>query len=327
MGTTGKWVAVVMGLVVAGALTPRLRGQAVGPPPLKLGLTSLVPEAVIEVAGDRLAVTSDEVWVSNRAAGTLTRIDPQTYAVGKPLAMGEGTEPCLSLLPAFKSLWIPLCGSPGLARLETAAGKPPVVISLGVYRAGPVVTGTSSIWMITDPDGTLSRLDPDANGVVAEVTVPPGAGAVAFGHDAVWVTSSTRNVVTRVNGHTNVVLETIKVGPAPSSVAVGAGAVWVLNGGDGSVSRIDPKSNKVVETIKTGVPQRGGMILVGEGSVWVSAPGAPLTRIDPDANLVRQQFSGTGGGVMAIGLNSLWLGPTPSIIWRLDPRRIEATRK
>jgi hypothetical protein len=30
---------------------------------------------------------------------------------------------------------------------------------------------------------------------------------------------------------------------------------------------------------------------------------------------------------MAIGATSLWLAATPTAIWRIDPRRVEATRK
>jgi len=296
------------------------------PPPLKIALTSLKPDAVIDVGGDRqIAVSPEAVWVSSRTAGTLTRIDPKTNAVGTRVVTGQG--PCRSVLVAFKSVWTPLCDGPGLARVDASGDKPPVVLNVGVYAAGPIVTGTGSVWMITDPAGTLSRLDPDTNAVVAEVTVPAGATALAVGHDAVWVTSLATHVVTRINGHTNVLIEAIKVGRGPLAIAAGEGSIWTFNGGDGTVSRIDPATNKVVETIKTGVTGTTGSMVVGEGSVWLSAPGAPLTRIDPVTNSVRQQFSGSGGGVLALGLKSLWLTVTPTSIWRIDPKRVEATRK
>lgn len=297
------------------------------PPPLKIALSSLKPDAVIDAAGDRqITVAPDAVWVSNRTAGTVTRIDPKTNTPGTPIVIGQG--PCRSLLVAFKSVWVPLCAGPALARVDADGGKAPtVLIKVGVNAAGPIVTATGSVWMITDPAGTLARLDPDTNAVVAEVTVPAGAGALAVGNDAVWVTSATKDVVTRINGHTNVLVETIKVGRGPSAVASGEGSIWTLNGGDGTVSRIDPATNKVTETIKTGVISTAGVVVVGEGSVWLSAPGAPLTRIDPVTNSVRQQFSGAGGGALAIGLKSLWLTATSTAIWRIDPRRVEATRK
>jgi streptogramin lyase len=103
--------------------------------------------------------------------------------------------------------------------------------------------------------------------------------------------------------------------------------VWTLNAGDGTVSRVDPKTNKVVNTIKLGVPITGGQIAAGEGSIWVSSPGAPLFRIDPRTNHVVQQFTGEGGGALLIAQGAVWLAATPKVIWRLDPKLVEATRQ
>lgn len=332
MLSPAKWPTVAL-LSCIGTFASQDSGTKPPPPPpaappLHLALTSVKPDAVIAAGGGdrRIVVTPDGVWVSNRQAGTLTRIDPKTHALGTPVAVGK--EPCYSVLSAFKSVWTPLCGAPGLARVDTAAGaaKPLAVISIGIRKPGPIVSGTASIWMITD-EGTLARIDPDTNAIVAEVTVPSGVESMAFGEAAVWIASASGNTLTRVNGHTNVVVDTIKVGRTPSAVAVGDGAVWTLNSGDGTVSRVDPKANKVTTTIKTGVTGRGGSIAVGEGSVWLSAPGAPLTRLDPLTNRMSQQFSGPGGGALAFGLKSLWLAATPTEIWRIDPKRVEATRK
>ncbi len=342
MRTSGKQTTLA-GLLLVGAMFVTVKGQAVtppqaatptpAPPPIRLALTSLKPDAVIDGGADRrIAVTSDGVWLTNRAAATLTRIDPKTNMPGTPLSAGApGGGPCQPVVSAFKSLWVALCDSKGLTRLsvpaEKVAEKSPLAVAVTVRSAGPLASATGSIWMITDTAGTLARIDPDTNAVVAEVTVPAGVSAMVFGMGALWVSSSTGNTVTRVNAETNVVEEEIKVGRRPVSVAVGEGSVWTMNGGDGTVSRIDPKTNKVIETIKSGVAGASGAIVVGEGSVWLSASGTPLTRIDPVTNKMVQQFSGPGGGALAIGLKSLWLSATPTAIWRIDPRRVEATRK
>jgi streptogramin lyase len=53
----------------------------------------------------------------------------------------------------------------------------------------------------------------------------------------------------------------------------------------------------------------------------------PITRIDPASNEVVQQFFGTGGDAIRVGLGSVWLSNLRAgNVWRIDPRRIEATR-
>jgi len=107
---------------------------------------------------------------------------------------------------------------------------------------------------------------------------------------------------------------------------VGEGAVWTLNQGDGSISRIDPKTNKVVATIDAGIPGDGGEIAAGEGSVWATVFGFPITRIDPATNKVVQQFVGAGGDAIRVGLGSVWLSNLEAgNVWRIDPKRVAAT--
>ena len=179
---------------------------------------------------------------------------------------------------------------------------------------------------MADQKGTLARIDPASNAVVAEIYVPAGSYGIAFGEGAVWVTSTAHDSVTRVDPNTNLILETIRVGKAPRFITSGFGSVWTLNQGDGSVSRIDPKTNKVIATIEVGVPGGGGEIAAGEGSVWVTAFQFPLSRIDPASNAVVQQFFGEGGDAVRVGLGSVWLSNLRAgNVWRLDPRRIEAT--
>jgi virginiamycin B lyase len=383
MYTSGKQAAVIS-VLLAGAFLAQTSGQTAPPaqtptptpaaPPIRLALTSLKPDAVIEVGADpHITVAGDAVWIVNRSAGTLRKVDSKTNAPGAPIATDpSGKGPCQPVVSAFRSLWIAFCDSKRLYRADPPVEKPssdkpapdkpatdkpatekpttekpatekpaaanpvgekppvpksPATIAVEIQTAGPLTSATGSIWMITNTAGTLARIDPDTNAAVAEIHIPGGAIALASGMNAIWLVSATGDSVTRVHAETNVVEETIKVGRRPLSVAIGEGSVWTMNGGDGTVSRIDAKTNKVIETINSGVIATSGTIVIGEGSVWLSAPGIPLTRIDPSTNRMVQQFTGPGGGLLAIGLKSLWLGATPTAIWRIDPKRVEATRK
>ena len=49
--------------------------------------------------------------------------------------------------------------------------------------------------------------------------------------------------VQRIDPASNAVVATRTVGPAPRFLAAGDGGVWTLNQGDGTVSRIEPSTN------------------------------------------------------------------------------------
>lgn len=268
---------------------------------------------------DWLAI-GDSVWISNKPKNNLSRIDPKTNQVAAAIPVGKG--PCAGLALGFGSVWVPLCGDGTVLRVDIRTEKPVATIKTGISNTeGGIAAGAGSIWIPSDATGVLSRIDPASNQVVAKIHIAPDSNTVAFGDGAVWVTSTKNNLVTRVDPKTNKVSATIAVGPAPRFLAVGLGSVWVLNQGDGTVSRIDPKSTRVSATIAVGVPGEGGDIDTGAGSVWVSAMGKPLSRIDPATNLVVKQFVGKGGDALRIGLGSVWLSNHEfHEVWRIDPK-------
>lgn len=294
--------------------------------PIRLPLTKLTPEASIAVKGEKTFVSGpDAMWILNRTTAELLKVDAKTNAIASTMKL-EST-PCASALIAFGSLWIGDCKTPAIVRIDPAASKVAAKIAVPASGAvGAFATAVGSVWTIIDRRGTLVRIDPDTNQIVAEVYLSAGSSAMAFGEGALWIADSKANTVTRVNPFTNVIGESVAVGKGPIAIAVGGGAVWSLNGADGTISRIDPKTNKVAATIKAGTTGASGAIVVGEGTVWASVPGQPLSRIDATANRLLQQFSGPGGGEVAIGFRSLWIAPTADTVWRIDPKRVEATR-
>ncbi len=261
----------------------------------------------------------------NRNAGTIVRIDAKENKAGTPIVVGA--TPCASLVVAFDSVWVPLCGDGTLARVDPKTSK--ITATLRTKLADPegaslpasAASGRSLIRR-----GVVSRIDPATNGAVAEIYVSGGAYAVVFADDALWITSETGDLLTRVNPHNNEIVETIKVGPKPGRLAVGEGAVWTLNRGDSTVTRVDPATNKVVATIPLADGAASGEIAAGLGSVWISAAGAPIIRIDPRSNRAVQRFTGQGGGAVLAAHGSLWVAPSAGLTWRLDPLLVSALR-
>ena len=257
----------------------------------------------------------------------LQRIDPK----GKESKFGEPIgglkKPCSGVVNAFTSLWVPNCGDSTIARVDAKAAKVTATLPVGTGVARPGIAATAdSVWTFTDAKGTLSRIDPVQNAVVAEFRVYADCNTLVFGETALWLTCPAENKVLRVDPQTNLVDKTIEVSARPIGLAIGEGSVWVLCEKDGKIDRIDPKTNKVTKTIELGATAAGGTMAIGEGSLWVSMPGFPVTRLDPATEKVVQQFWGDGAGVIQTALGSVWLADAKSgKLLKLDPKRIAAT--
>jgi YVTN family beta-propeller protein len=326
---------VVFGLVLSAGLSAwsatdfQTSPPAKSRPPVEIPFARLKADAIVPLALEPGAVESpDAVWIPSRDAATVVRVDAKENKPGQPMSVGAA--PCASLAVGFDSVWVPLCpdgGTGTVARVDPKTSKVTTSLKTAVATAdGRIATAVGSIWAITDRRGVLSRIDPDSNTPVAEVYVAGGAVSVVFGEDALWITSEDENRLTRVNPHNNEIVELIEVGPRPGRLAVGEGGVWTLNRGNGSITRVDPATNKVVATIPIGDGAVEGEIAAGAGSVWVSAPGVPIIRIDPRTNLAVQRFTGEGGGAILVAHGSLWVAAGPTITWRLDPLLVSSMR-
>ena len=301
-------------------------------PPADIPLARLKADATVALALAPGSVESaDAVWVPDRAAGTVVRVDAKDNTLGAPIIVGA--QPCASLVVAFDSVWVPLCGDGVIARADVKDVKTvKVAAPLKIAVADPdgrIATGVGSVWAITDRKGVLSRIDPDTNLSVAEIYVAGGASSVVFSDDALWVTSEDeekKGRLTRINPHNNEIVEVVEVGPKPGRLAVGEGGVWTLNRGNGTVTRVDPATNKVVATIPVGEDAAKGEVVAAFGSVWISAPGVPIVRIDPRTNRAVQRFTGDGGGAILAAHGSLWVAAGPQLTWRLDPALVAAMR-
>jgi virginiamycin B lyase len=323
---------------------PRPPKPGVKTPGVQIPFASLKPDYEFPIPGapDWIAL-GESVWISNAPKNTIARIDPKTNKVADTVT--GLNRPCSGLAIGFGSLWVPNCGDQTLARVDLKTAKITATIPTGVANSeGGLAVTADSVWLLTDAKSTLARLDPDKNTIVAEVRLPAGCFTVAFGPPgpdaALWVTCTQANQVLRVDPVTNLVTNRINLSTPPVStkpiniqpntqprfLTVGEGAVWVLCQGEGSVVKIDPKTVTVVATIEVGVPGGGGDIAAGEGAIWVSAFGFPISKIDPKTGKVVQQFVGDGGDAIRAGGGAVWLSNLrQGAVWRLDPRRISAT--
>ena len=293
-------------------------------PGVQIPMANLKSEVEIAVEGSPAALLfAEQVMLSN---GTqILRIDPKTNKVSEPFKGFD--KPCGGLVSAFDSVWVPNCGNGTLSRIEPKTGKITATIEVAVSPVPMAITASpDSIWLLSDERTTISRIDPTANTVVAEVRVEAGCNSLIFAESALWLTCPALNKVIRVDPRTNLATKRIEVAAKPMSLAFGEASIWVFCQTDGKVARIDPKTDKVTATIELAIPNAEGNIAFGEGSVWVSTKGFPISRIQPGTDKVVQQFTGEMEGMVHVGLKSVWLVERKSgKVLRFDPKRIAAT--
>jgi YVTN family beta-propeller protein len=182
------------------------------------------------------------------------------------------------------------------------AGQITAVIPVGVSPL-VVVAGHGAIWVYNDMDGTLSRIDPATNAVVATVPIAPplefvppellgerqASPDLAIDANSVWVNKPEEQAVVQVDPQTNTVVATIALEADPFSIAIDGSSLWVSLFSTSSVVRIDTTSGAVVATIPD-VPAPAG-IAVAQDAVWVTNYWSDqVTRIDPQTNQVVGQI-------------------------------------
>jgi virginiamycin B lyase len=327
-------VGLFLALPAVDKKTKDTSAKATAPPGPKAGVktpgvlipaASLKSEAEIPVDGPGWIAVSDSILVESKTKDSLIRIDPKT---NKPLDPVAGLKkPCSGTIMAFSSLWIPNCETRTVTRMDPKTLKVSATLAIGSADVMMGLAATAdSVWMLTDNLTTLSRIDPIQNQVVGEIRLPSGCNDMAFGEGSLWITCLTENKLYRVNPATNLVEKRIEVSAGPRALTFGENSVWVLCEKEGKVDRVDPKTNKVTKTIDLNVPNAGGSIAFGDGWLWVTQTGFPITRIDPQSEKVMQQFWGDGGGLIAADSGAIWLSDVSlGKVVRFDPKRILAT--
>src|SRR5580658_1787273 len=318
-------IGILTVVFAVSAASPPVPKQGIRTPGVQIPFSSLKPEATFQTP-DRpdWIFFSTDIFVP--AKDRLDKIDVKTNKSSDPVA--PLNKPCGGMALALGSLWVPACGDGSLARIDPKTFKVTATIISGTADVkGSLAASADSIWLLTDSKTTLSRIDPDQNAVVGELRVPAGCGSLTFGETALWLACPNENKVLRINPATNLVEKAIDVSAQPQALAIGGSSIWVLCEKDGIVDRIDPKTNKVSKSIELDVPGAKGGIAYGEGAVWVTLTGFPLTRIDPQSETVVQQFFGAGGGgAILTSPGAIWLSnPETGTLVRIDPKRVLAT--
>ncbi len=277
---------------------------------------------------DWLATGFGSVWVINYRPSAVHRIDPNADAVLASIPLGG--DACLGIVVGPVSIWVASCQTGELNEIDPATNRVRhrYAVAIGPGREGAFAYAAGSLWLPSNrPDTTGSvilRIDPATGRTVARITVGPRSDVVIPGFGSVWVASSAADSVFRLDPVHNAIAARIGVGPSPKFMAADSSALWVQDRRDGTVSRIDPASNREVARIGAEAATEWGDIAVGEGGVWLSVNGKPVTRIDPRTNhLTHQYVGGDGADAIRVGFGSLWVADHKhGEVWRIPVARL-----
>jgi YVTN family beta-propeller protein len=164
--------------------------------------------------------------------------------------------------------------------------------------------------------------------VLATIRTGAAMGLVA-GEGGIWLSNHREGSVSRIDPRTNRVVATVRVGDQPSDLAVGFGSVWVPVNQGHRLVRLDPRLARIVASVPgtywsvaAGHDSVWALEWEGQRGEWTDWHGRTLTRIDPRTNRVRARVHlGPELGTVAAGAGALWVSAFHRpLLYRLDPR-------
>ena len=191
-----------------------------------------------------------------------------------------------------------------------AIGTPPLRLD-----AGP-----KAVWVTSEKDGTLTRLDPESGEVVLVRKLGIGISGVAIGSKWTWATNSRRGELLRLDPNTGKLLKTIAVPGEPGPIALGGDRVWVADEGGKGLTAVNAEAGAVY---RRGLPPKspGLRLAWGAEALWVAVSGANTTRrVDPTSLTGESIRVGGGPAGITVAGGYVWVANSRSgTVTKVDP--------
>ncbi|HSS42280.1 MAG TPA: protein kinase [Solirubrobacterales bacterium] len=191
-----------------------------------------------------------------------------------------------------------------------AIGTPPLRLD-----AGP-----KAVWVTSEKDGTLTRLNPESGEVVLVRKLGAGISGVAIGSKWTWATNSRRGQLLRLDPNTGKMLKTIAVPGEPGPIALGGDRVWVADEGGKGLTAVNAEAGAVY---RRGLPPKspGLRLAWGAEALWVAVSGANTTRrVDPTSLTGESIRVGGGPAGITVAGGYVWVANSRSgTVTKVDP--------
>ncbi len=221
------------------------------------------------------------------------------------------------------------------ARLVEVGSGPSSVTGIPIARSFGVrglAVSDDSVWVTSQFDQELYRVDPSTNSVVETFPIPDHVEGVLAADGWLWLSRYEPNEVIRVDPASGALTTRLGFDSQPN-VAVDGGRIWVVaeRGGTSQALEIDPSTAMVVDEIS--LVQPAGPAIVSDRHLWVASSGATtVTSVDLAEHRVAAVVD-VGGEPRSIvaAAGSIWVavnveGPNPTgSVVGIDPATGEVT--
>ena len=159
------------------------------------------------------------------------------------------------------------------ATARTSGGPGPTVSAPVAIGQAPlrIAAGSEKIWVLSEPEGTLTRIDAATDEVTgAPIDLGKGVAAVAVGGGSVWVSDGRTGELLRVDDDSGRVTQRIPIGGHPGPLVYGGGRVWVADTEGAGITAVNANGGRV---IRRHLPPHTAplRLATGAGGLWVSS--------------------------------------------------------
>jgi YVTN family beta-propeller protein len=257
-------------------------------PPASTATTArLLPTAAGPVG---LAVDADgRVWVANADAGSVSRVDLASGAVGPTVPVGSAP---LRLAAVAGSVWVSVFRDGTLVRIDARTGKVADTVPVGQGPEG-VVAAYGALWVVVENSAELVRVDPATARVTARHPAGTAPRLVAAAFGALWVSDFRTGGVVRVDPRSGATRPSGVLCAGPQGMAATHDLLWVACTTDEQVVAIDPATLEVVRRAAVGGHPDAVAVVRGDRVLVLGQDGPRLTLLDGAGRTLSARTLGT----------------------------------
>ena len=177
-----------------------------------------------------LAVGGGSLWVVDRLANAVSRIDLARRRVEQPISVGADP---LVLAFGFGAVWVANSDDATVSVIRPGIAVPATIH--GLDKAFGIAAGAGAVWVGSNAESTVYKIDPDTRRIVDRIYVGRHRDISSYlvdvqaGSSGVWAANRTDHDVVRIDPATDRVVARIVLpwGTEPHGIAVTPTLVWV----------------------------------------------------------------------------------------------------